>query len=139
MEKASVSKELLLQYTKEYPELNAAIKKYQGPDSNIINTIKIDNTPLLLYSIAYFRNKNFINFLLRNGADTNIIPQSNDYLALHKALLYDDIELIKLLLDYDANINIKNNSGISAYNICCFKGKEFAKKVSAIALLNLKN
>lgn len=141
MEKANLSKELLILTTK-YPELHAAIEKYQGSDLNIINTIKIDDASLLIYSITYFRgnrNKNFINFLLRNGADTNIIPQSHHWLALHQALVYDDIKLIKLLLDYDANINIKNNFGVSTLDVCCFERKEFEKKVSVITLLNLKN
>ncbi len=64
-----------------------------------------DYTPLM-YSTRCGYNK-IVKLLLINGANVNL-QRSNGNTALHTAIKWDNIEAMKLLLEYGADVNIGN-------------------------------
>ena len=64
-----------------------------------------------LLSLSVIENRyEFIHFLLKNGADPNVL-YLNDNSVLHYACQNSNINIVKLLCDYGANINSKNKHG----------------------------
>lgn len=130
---------LLLQHTAKYPNLKEIIENYQEINSSIINTLRIDGrSPLLVFAIDNDDIK-LAKFLLNYGANINIVSPFR-WPPLHVAQIYNRIMLMIMLLEYDANTNIKNKDGKNAFDVCVSEEvkKEFTKKVDSIKLLNIK-
>lgn len=131
---------LLLQHTVKYPNLKEIIEEriQQEINLNIINTLLVDKSPLLVFAIDNDDIK-LAKFLLNYGANINIKSPFR-WPPLHIAQLYNKIMLMIMLLEYDANTNIKNQDGKNALDIRVSEEvkKEFTKKVDSIKLLNIK-
>ena len=75
---------------------------------NGANINSIHKSPLV--GAAQYGNYAICKLLLENGADVNIQETKNGYrTALHATCLYSNIEIMELLLDYQADYKIKNN------------------------------
>jgi hypothetical protein len=84
--------------------INSRLKKY--PEE--IN-IRLDTkfTPLI-YAVHDNLNVNFIRFLLEKGADVDATSRYEDT-AFYWAVLNDEIEIVKLLIEYGTNIHHKRD------------------------------
>jgi ankyrin repeat protein len=67
----------------------------------------------ILYQTSIYNSIEVMKFLLENGANTNINVAETEggNTPLHVAAEQNSFEQVKLLLDYDADITIKNNDG----------------------------
>ena len=89
-------------------KLSEIIKK----DKSIINKL-ISNGLALLHIFVIKQNKKFIELLLKNEADANIISLKNKRTPLHLAYIYQKNEsddIIQLLLKYGAKDDILDNN-----------------------------
>ncbi|WP_103863779.1 ankyrin repeat domain-containing protein [Aquimarina sp. I32.4] len=75
---------------------------------NILDSLNF--TPLLAAMESNNNTSIFINSLLDKTANINTIENYNGYSALHYAVHYNDIALVKKILDKKANPNIKSTS-----------------------------
>ncbi|XP_075237246.1 uncharacterized protein LOC142333702 [Lycorma delicatula] len=82
-----------------------------------INDVDLQGISPLLRSIKCKRDINFIKEILEKGANVNQICDDNDEnTILHLAVSdfrddYDDLKIIKLLIDFGADINARNRAG----------------------------
>ena len=64
-------------------------------------------------------NEPLIKALIQSGADVNVFD-SHGRTPIHNAIQYDDdAEIIELLVKHDADLNIRNIEGKTAYSYCC--------------------
>jgi hypothetical protein len=84
-----------------------------GADVNAI--YRFGNTYLIQEAVA-FENPNLLSILLKNGADVNSVNSSGQT-ALHLAIILEEIEHIKLLLEYGADPRINDLDGVNALEI----------------------
>jgi ankyrin repeat protein len=68
-----------------------------------------------------------VEILLKSGANVNAKTSSDGETPLHKAISRGDIEIVKLLLNYGADVNAKSKYGVTALH--------FARNSNAIAQL----
>lgn len=88
-----------------------------------------------IHSAARIRSQtvsanNVIEILLQLGADLNAVDEQAGETVLHHAIHYDDVELsIWLCCQSQINLNAKNNSGKTAYQIAFEKKNEKLMKL----------
>jgi len=70
------------------------------------STDSLGFTPLLIASMT--NNQDFINKLLKKTSNINAIDGYNGYSALHYAIYYNDLTLVKKILAKNANINLQS-------------------------------
>ncbi len=102
----------------EYETVMDFVNKNRG----IINTHSIDGfTPLGL--AVYFRNIKIAEYLIANGADVNLVS-INDFkvMPIHSAVSIKDLNLTKLLLDNDADVNAKQSGGFTPLHQAANRG-----------------
>lgn len=85
-----------------------------------------------LFTPAEVENIPILTILLKAGADPNILDK-NKMTALQWAAQQGKTESIKLLLEYDADVNTKNNKGITPLMSACLVN---ASKENVGLLLN---
>jgi cytohesin len=68
-----------------------------------------------------------VEILLKSGANVNAKTSSDGETPLHKAISRGDIEIVKLLLNYGADVNAKSKYGVTALH--------FARNSNAISQL----
>ena len=80
---------------------------------DLINTFSEDGfTPLGL--ACFFGHQNIVKYLLEKGADVNIRSNNNfRVMPLHSAVASKNIDIAKLLLEYGANANAKQQQDIT--------------------------
>ena len=67
----------------------------------------------LLYEALIYCDKSVIELLLVKGADPDIKVNNNTLSCLTISTMHNNIDIIQLLLDYDANINVTSYLGTS--------------------------
>jgi len=93
------------------------------PKTNNVNTVCMKMTPLH-YAIMHGR-ADVVKALLEKGAEVNTVGGDFDSTPLHLAIMQDhndkcpDSEIIKLLLEYGAEANIKDKLGFRPLQIAC--------------------
>ena len=66
---------------------------------------------------SWMKNSNeVIKFLLENGANPNL-QDKNGETALHGAAFFLNVQNIQTLLNYGADLTIKNNKGLTAIEV----------------------
>lgn len=121
-------------FSEKYPNLYVLIKECRIG----INSIYIDGTHLLIYAIKD-NNVNFATFLLYHGVNVNLKGHLR-WTVLHHSVFYDNVELVKLFLEYDADINIRSGVlNLTALNINArSRTKQAVRKIIRnIELLNV--
>ena len=92
-------------------------------------------TPLTICAID--RSWALVKKLIKEGADINIpinqIRDNGDYL-LHDACSIGDKELVELLLDRDAQIQVKNKDNRTPFDIACIKFNSNSKDILKLLL-----
>jgi ankyrin repeat protein len=71
-------------------------------------------TPLILASFQSYFDGDYINtakFLLEHNANPDLYTVEEKTTALHQAMLKNNPDMIKLLVENDANVNLPNNNG----------------------------
>ena len=84
-------------------------------------------SPLIL--AAYHGQKKLVKLFLENGADVNYAYHQGT--ALHASVFKGEIEIVEMLLDYDANINYQDENGSTALHYSIIYNKE---KISRLLL-----
>lgn len=95
--------------------------RYQ-PDINTLNT---DHETPLIVSLKneHFEPTETVKLLLNAGADPNIVDSDGNN-ALHIAVYYNHLNIVKLLLRYGMNLIIKNNNQQTARDIAFDDGND---------------
>ena len=75
------------------------------------------------------------------GTDVNEVNNSNGQIALHYASTHNHLQIIKMLIDNNANINLKDKIGMTPLHLTSLGGHKEATKliIDSGALLNLVN
>ena len=75
------------------------------------------------------------------GTDVNEVNNSNGQIALHYASTHNHLQIIKMLIDNNANINLKDKIGMTPLHLTALGGHREATKIiiNSGALLNLMN
>ena len=75
------------------------------------------------------------------GTDVNEVNNSNGQIALHYASTHNHLQIIKMLIDNNANINLKDKIGMTPLHLTALGGHREATKIiiNSGALLNLVN
>jgi len=101
-------------------------------------------TPLILAS--YFRQPKIVQILLQKGANPNLTEKIFGWTSLMATIApnefggssYIDPKTIQLLLDYKADLTIKNKNGVTAFDLMKqneeFKKTDLFKKISQMIL-----
>ncbi len=115
------------------PELIDSIQK--GEFSHVKDFIEIGFSPsamnkkgvsLVALSIRS-RNPDIFNFLVERGADLHVISEDRGYNLLLEAVVADDLKILKMLLEFNIDVNIlsKNNqtalilaAGQNSFEVC---------------------
>lgn len=92
------------------------IKMIQFLINNRANINQLNGNSPLLDSIISSRSTNIMELLLKNGANVNL-HALNSSTPLIIAVKMEDIDKIKLLLDYGADVEYTNNYGETALSI----------------------
>ncbi|CAL4073810.1 unnamed protein product, partial [Meganyctiphanes norvegica] len=94
-------------------------------------------TPLISAAMRQSDNIGIARILLEAGADPNILQKGVNRTALHyTALIPNREEFAKLLLDYGADSDIKDNGGDTALHITADKGRKEVAKILLAAGAN---
>ena len=70
-----------------------------------------------------------MKLLLKNGADVNSKDERDGYTLLIRASLYGQVDAVKLLLEYGANMDIQNNDGNTAIMLASEAGNNDVVKL----------
>lgn len=125
-------------------------------DANInVNTLvtgKLDNRGVRLESnigwrplhlAAHLGNKDIAELLLNKGADPNLSVDfgNTESTALYYAVISGDIEMVRLLINYGANVNFERFAGDTLLHLACRRNfKEIPKLlIDAGANVNAKS
>lgn len=76
---------------------------------------------LRLVDAAKRRDKAAVHALVKQGVDVNT-PHHDGATALHWAAYWDDVDLVKQLIDARANVNAANDFGVSPLSLACTNG-----------------
>lgn len=87
------------------------LKNFYQKDKNRINAYSSDGfTPLGL--ACFFSRKSTVKWLLENGANPNIGSRNEMKVnPIHSAVAARSIGITKLLIEFGANVNVKQNGG----------------------------
>lgn len=88
-----------------------------------INSYSVDGfTPLGL--ACFFGHYKTARFLVNEGADVNL-PSNNDFKVspIHSACAISSVEITKLLIDSQADVNAKQTSGVTALHSAAHHGE----------------
>ena len=81
-----------------------------GADVNIVS----DKLTSPLYYAVIFEDVNIVKYLIDNGAEVNNRGFYLDRTALHQACNLDRKDIVKLLLEHNINVNIRDDKGETA-------------------------
>ncbi|MBC7539421.1 MAG: ankyrin repeat domain-containing protein [Bacteriovorax sp.] len=137
--------------TSDLDEVNYTLEC--GADTNSVN--KVGCTPLLnlldsqcgtrltrsIYPFSPMKLNQLSSLLIDSG--TNIEGQDpiNQQTALHKAVLLNNSDVVKMLVDLEANINSQDSNGLTPLMLSVFSGDYFLVNdlLTANANIELKN
>ena len=82
-----------------------------------------------------------VEYIIRHinaGSDVNEVNNSNGQIALHYASTHNHLPIIKILIDNNSNINLKDKIGMTPLHLAALGGHKEATKIiiDAGALLN---
>lgn len=98
------------------------VKKILKNELEILNQFAVDGFTALGLS-CFFNQKEIANFLLKKGADPNIVSNNDFKVApLHSAVATSQIEIVNILLQNGANINSKQSNGVTALHSAAHNG-----------------
>jgi len=83
---------------------------------NYINLVNKGCKTALNLAVEHKADPEIVEFLLENGADANI-PDLFNTTPLHNAIIYDQIESAKILLDHGADPYFKNDGEQSSIDL----------------------
>lgn len=98
-----------------YSEVLHCLEKY----SNYINKIDEHYHTPLHYAIGNNRPVTIVKLLISYGANLNAHFPRGYETALHLAVENNNYNLVKLLLDNNANVNIRNSRGETPLHVAC--------------------
>lgn len=90
--------------------------------SATINYTCKDGANALMYACGRFENHKIVELLVKNGANVNNITHKTKYSTLMLTCYSNDIDSLRLLLDYGVNIDSVNSSGLTALMIASLFG-----------------
>ncbi len=107
------------------PELTLKVPVFHNADKKDLAFAKflldkgfdINLTDNSVRSAIFDSSKDFLEFLLKNGANPDIQSSHDGGTALHHAAFFTKVDNIELLLKYGANPNIKDNKGLTPLDI----------------------
>jgi uncharacterized protein len=90
-----------------------AVRRLVGGDRALVNAFAADGFyPLGL--AAFFGHRAIVEFLLKNGADVSLSARNAQKVtALHGAVARRDVEIVKMLLEADADPNARQERGFA--------------------------
>ena len=89
---------------------------YTTIENNIFNIDTfVESYQTILILACDHNHTNIIKYLLKIGADPNIRELSNDRTALYYAIINNNFEIVKCLVESKININ----DGVSLFEACC--------------------
>jgi ankyrin repeat protein len=100
-----------------------AVIEHLTSETGEVNSYSADGfTPLGL--ACYFGNRDIVKYLLANGADPNK-PSSNSFKVapLHSATAISDYDLTVLLLAHGADVNARQQSGVTPLHSAAHNGQ----------------
>lgn len=83
---------------------------------NYINLVNKGCKTALNLAVEHKVDPEIVEFLLENGADANI-PDLFNTTPLHNAIIYDQIESARILLNHGADAYFKNDGGQSSIDL----------------------
>lgn len=138
---------LLLDLLNKYPSstciINNIIKKYIEKVPNKVYEI-IHGSPVIMICI-YDHHIETVKILLNNCINVNYqYDCEGGWTALHCASFYNNINIVKLLVENDATANIKDKDGDNALYLCdddedLWDDHEVNKIIQSVTILNAKN
>ena len=99
----------------QYNRINMFIDMLSNISELFINTSNNEN--LLQYAIL-FDKYDFIPYILKKKININNQDITNGLSALHQIVIKNKIDIVKLLINYGANINIQDYYGNTAIHYC---------------------
>lgn len=84
------------------------IKTFKIFEINALTPDEMGN--MILNYVTNKKNKDEIVRLISKGANLNVIDHENEN-ALFVAILYDNIDIFKILIEHDIDLTLKNNEG----------------------------
>jgi ankyrin repeat protein len=99
----------------QYNRINMFIDMLSNISELFINTNNNEN--LLQYTIL-FDKYDFIPYILKKKININNQDITNGLCALHQIIIKNKIEIVKMLINYGANINIQDYYGNTAVHYC---------------------
>lgn len=100
------------------------IKKILSKNPQLIDSFSADGfTPLGL--AAYFGHVELVRFLLIQNANPNV-PSNNSFRVtpLHSACASSNLEIAKLLIEYHADVNTKQQKGVTPLHSAAHNGNK---------------
>jgi len=90
----------------------------------------LDNEGVSIFDIAITYNDiEMVNYIIERGIDVNKTARKSGFTALMAAVCYGRIEIIKLLLEKEADVSIEDSKGFTAI--------DFARKMNKKSILEL--
>lgn len=85
-------------------------------DPELIHTINDSGNSILIEAIIHGADNNFIESLLKHGANPDIQSEDGSTALMYVAKLTNDLELIGLLLEYGADEDLQDKDGHTYFN-----------------------
>jgi ankyrin repeat protein len=95
------------------------IQLFMENGADIKKIVDSDDCKTILFSAAYFGYYSVAKLLLDNGANVNVVNNYSGSIPLHRASTEGRADMVKLFLEYGADVNARDNRGWTPH-MCMF-------------------
>lgn len=108
-----------------------ALLSYEGGKTQLLATGREGRTAF--YQAALLARNDVMAVLLKHGSDPNEFNLHEQSTALHVAAVKDNVAAVKLLLQYDADANVRDGSGLTPLQRCALYTSRHKQPSLAVA------
>ena len=128
-----------LNYLIKYNNISGFSVIFKANNFNIDEIDNDGNTPLLYAMKNFINNEELIEKIISYGANVGFIDMEGK-VPLFYAIEYGKLNIFKLLIKYNANIEYQAPNGLTPLKLTVFKNDiSFAKIILEIKKKNMKN